>query len=89
MRLGIHGGFRGLRHSECLLVIVDLSGDFRSYLAREATGGSQGRFKYDLSVYELEDLPAGSGFLSFFRMDTDGRKRLKATIRLLNDELKK
>ena len=48
------------------------------------------RFEYDLSVYELDDLPAGSGFLSFFfRMDTDGRKRLKATICLLNDELKK
>ena len=29
------------------------------------------------------------GFCGFFRMDTDGRKSVKATIRLLNDELKK
>jgi hypothetical protein len=77
MRLGIHGGFRGLRHSKCLLVIVDLSGDFRSYLAREATGGSQGRFQYDLSVYELEDLPAGSGFLSFFSNGYRWKKKVE------------
>ena len=30
MRLGIHGGFRGLRHSKCLLVIINLSGDLNT-----------------------------------------------------------